>query len=312
MQHGTFEITDLRQALGTFLTGVTIVTMLDAEERPLGFTANSFTSVSLEPPLVLVCLSKGSCNFTQYLETPKFAINILAEHQRELSTTFASASPDRFFNVDWRLSSGGSPILEQVAAWFDCSTHEIIDAGDHIILIGQVKAYAHSPAAPLGYLRGNYVQFELEHSAAEALENTQRNTCVGAIIESGRKLFLLSEEDGTLKLPCSSHLKHAPDQDDLHDRLTSLGLDAEALYLFAVFDDPERERTNIFYRGELTTERQTVAGAFYAFDEIPFESINDEATRSMLRRYLNERALNAFGIYVGAGHSDVIKVLNRP
>ena len=146
----------LRDAFGSFLTGVTVVTTFDGDGSPIGFTANSFTSVSLDPPLLLVCLAKTSRNYNAVTTAPGFAINILSETQKEVSNTFARPVADRFATVDWRRGPWGSPIFSDVAAWFDCALHEVIDAGDHVVLIGRVEAFGDSAANGLGYARGAY------------------------------------------------------------------------------------------------------------------------------------------------------------
>ena len=147
----------LRNAFGTFMTGVTVVTAKDGNGTPLGFTANSFTSVSLDPPLVLVCLANSSKNYDAFIGAKGFAVNILAETQIPLSNTFASRVEDRFAEVDWRDGPNGSPILADVSAWFDCAMHKTVDAGDHVILIGEVKAFDANTTSGLGYARGAYV-----------------------------------------------------------------------------------------------------------------------------------------------------------
>ena len=131
----------LRDAFGTFLTGVTVVTTMDSGHEPRGFTANSFASVSLDPPLLLVCLAKSSTRSHTFRSAAGFAVNILSEKQQAVSTTFATPVADRFGAVNWRLGPYGSPALAGVSAWFDCAVHNSVDAGDHVILIGQVKAF---------------------------------------------------------------------------------------------------------------------------------------------------------------------------
>ena len=120
---------ELRTALGAFVTGVTVVTTLDAEGHPRGFTANSFTSVSLDPALVLVCLGKHSSSREIFATAGRFAVNILAEEQKAVSSTFASKVADRFAGLDWRVAETGSPIIADVVTWLDCETHDIIDGG---------------------------------------------------------------------------------------------------------------------------------------------------------------------------------------
>ena len=131
----------LRNAFGTFITGVTVVTSHDRVGAPIGFTANSFTSVSLDPPLVLVCLAKTSSNYDMLMQAAGFAVNVLSEAQVELSNTFARPAKDRFADLTWDKGPEGSPVLDGVTAWFDCKMHKTVDAGDHAILIGEVMAF---------------------------------------------------------------------------------------------------------------------------------------------------------------------------
>lgn len=158
----SFNENDYRQVLGSFLTGVTVVTTLNEKGKPIGFTANSFTSVSLDPPLVLVCLAKSSYLQPTFKQAKHFAINILSEEQRDISALFSSPIENRFNNVKTHCRATKTPILSDVTAWLDCETHKVIDAGDHIILMGRVLEFDHEPHAPLGYLRGNYINVSLE------------------------------------------------------------------------------------------------------------------------------------------------------
>ena len=153
---------DFRNALGTFPTGVTIVTTLDKDNKPIGFTANSFTSVSLKPQLILICIDKASFNLGSFSKAESFAVNVLSESQDQISTTFARPVSDRFERIDWESRVTGSPIIKGSAAWFDCSKDNFIDAGDHFILVGRVLAFDSTTKTPLVYLRGNYVNLNLE------------------------------------------------------------------------------------------------------------------------------------------------------
>lgn len=147
----------LRQAFGSFVTGVTVVTAWDAEGHPRGMTANSFTSVSLDPPLLLVCIGKHAASFAVFQGARSFAVNMLHQGQAELSALFASKSPDKFKATDHRAVHTGAPVLASCLAWFDCSVHDRVDAGDHMILIGRVHAFDTSPSQPLAFCRGRYV-----------------------------------------------------------------------------------------------------------------------------------------------------------
>ena len=147
---------DYRRALGCFPTGVTIVTAFDADRQPWGLTANSFTSVSLEPPVISVCVAKTGRVFPTLVASSRFAVNILAADQQEMALHFASKVDNRFIGIDWQANVGGAPLLSGASAQLDCSIHARIDAHDHEILLGLVESYTHQPSAPLVYCRGNF------------------------------------------------------------------------------------------------------------------------------------------------------------
>ena len=165
----------LRNAFGAFMTGVTVVTTLDNEANPLGFTANSFASVSLDPPLVLVCIANSSSNFDAFNNAKGFAVNILSEAQKHMSNTFARPVDDRFSEIEWNIGPHGSPVVDEVSAWFDCSMFNTVEAGDHLILVGKVEAFENHAHPGLGYARGAYVTPAIE---AEASEQPQQSKCI--------------------------------------------------------------------------------------------------------------------------------------
>ena len=148
---------ELRRAFGSFLTGVSVVTAIDADEHPRGLTANSFTTVSLAPPLVLVCIDHRAGSYGVMRSAGHFAVNILSETQDRIARTFSSPVADRFAAVPWRAAFTGAPIIEGALCWLDCRVDRTIEAGDHLILIGEVKAFSHRPGPPLGYFRGGFL-----------------------------------------------------------------------------------------------------------------------------------------------------------
>jgi len=150
-----FDPRVLRRALGNFATGVTIVTA-SAEGRQVGVTANSFNSVSLDPPLILWSIAKQSGSYTVFEASTHFAVNILAEDQLSLSNQFARPSSERFANVSCRPGLGGSILLEGTSANFQCETFQILEGGDHWILIGKVVAFEDHGRSPLLYHQGSY------------------------------------------------------------------------------------------------------------------------------------------------------------
>jgi flavin reductase (DIM6/NTAB) family NADH-FMN oxidoreductase RutF len=156
----SFTATDFRQALGAFATGVTVVTTRGGEHA-YGMTANAFSSLSLDPPLVLVCVRSGAEGTERIGANRIFAVNILAAHQEPISRYFASTTRPRgreaFRDVTHVTAVTGAPILADIAAYLDCRLHDVQRAGDHHIFIGEVLALGVSPEAePLLFHGGRY------------------------------------------------------------------------------------------------------------------------------------------------------------
>jgi flavin reductase (DIM6/NTAB) family NADH-FMN oxidoreductase RutF len=147
----------LRDALGCFATGVTVVTCLDGEDQPAGLTVNSFTSVSLDPPLLLVCLHKQAASAGALTDASHFAINVLQTGQQPASITFSTRTEDRFGAMAWSCGEAGAPILEESLCVFECERFALYDGGDHHILVGRVvKASFDASLDPLLFFRGRY------------------------------------------------------------------------------------------------------------------------------------------------------------
>jgi 3-hydroxy-9,10-secoandrosta-1,3,5(10)-triene-9,17-dione monooxygenase reductase component len=149
----------MREVLGTFATGVVVVTALAA--RPIGFTCQSFVSQSLDPPLVSFSAARTSTTWPLIRAVGRFCVNVLAHDQHELSELFAQPGADRFAQVNWRPSPLGAPILEGVSAWIDCALGAEYDAGDHTIVLGEVRNLDADPSRyPLIYYRSQYAPSE--------------------------------------------------------------------------------------------------------------------------------------------------------
>jgi len=147
----------LRDALGCFATGVTVVTTLDEDGQPVGLTANSFTSVSLEPPLLLVCIAKSAGSLAAMEAAEQFAVNVLHIGQQPTSNLFAKSGEDRFAATPWSRGHNGAPLLSGALANFECRRHALHDGGDHVILVGEVVRARFEPRRdPLLYFRGKY------------------------------------------------------------------------------------------------------------------------------------------------------------
>jgi flavin reductase (DIM6/NTAB) family NADH-FMN oxidoreductase RutF len=151
-----FDRRDLRRALGQFATGVTVVTTLSPDGRRVGLTANSFTSVSLDPPLLLFCLDRAAPSLPAFVDCTHFAVNVLAADQHHLSRQFATPSEDKFAGVEVEEGPGGVPLLEGALARFTCRHVEHREAGDHLIFIGEVEAYEAFENEPLVFHSGFY------------------------------------------------------------------------------------------------------------------------------------------------------------
>jgi pimeloyl-ACP methyl ester carboxylesterase/flavin reductase (DIM6/NTAB) family NADH-FMN oxidoreductase RutF len=300
-----------RKALGSFLTGVTVVATLQDDRSPRGFTANSFTSVSLDPPLILVCIAKTASSYPIFSAAGHFSVNILAEHQTSVSGLFASKRPDKFSAASWKAGPAGSPILDDVTAWFDCRRHDIIDAGDHIILIGRVVGFEERTTNPLGYCRGAHITFGLQ---LDALAASGGRTRVAAILEHDNKIVLVDDGRGGLDIPKGGALGTPTDSDSLVGNLKRLGLDADLGFLFSVYEDPARgaNAMSIVYRGQLRAAPPSDTRVILvSIENIPWERIHDAALTTMLQRYIEERRQDVFGIYVGDAEHGAVHSLAR-
>lgn len=151
---------DFRSALGTFATGVTIITAADADRRPYGLTVNSFASVSLNPPLVLWSLLLYSSALNIFQNASHFAVNVLGSSQQALALKFAKSSEDKFSGVEWQPGLGNAPLIGGCVATFQCRSVDRYYGGDHVIFLGAVEAYAYNSSEPLLFLRGQFGQFQ--------------------------------------------------------------------------------------------------------------------------------------------------------
>jgi flavin reductase (DIM6/NTAB) family NADH-FMN oxidoreductase RutF len=152
-----------REACARYATGITVATVTDSDGRPHGLTANSFSSVSWNPPMVLVCVDHGASAHDRFFAANSFAINILSDRQRDLSIRFAGPADERFEGLDWHPGpETGAPLLPGVLAWLECQTTHRVEAGDHTVFIGEVKgAGGAGEAQPLVYFLRQYRLLQL-------------------------------------------------------------------------------------------------------------------------------------------------------
>jgi flavin reductase (DIM6/NTAB) family NADH-FMN oxidoreductase RutF len=290
--------TALRSAFGQYMTGVAVVTARSCDGVPVGFTANSFTSVSLDPPLLLVCPGKHLSSFEVFSQADCFAVNILADDQEQVSNLFASARVDRFNQVAWSDDHFGSPILQGVAAHFSCSTHDVVEAGDHIVLIGLVDTFASQPKKGLGYASSGYFNLGWRQEIA-ASSVSGRRAIAGAIVECEGQV-LVCEVKGKLSLP-TVHLDEpygAPRAIQRH--LAEAGLDVEIGQAYSVFDDAISGEHFTFYRAEAATVKDSSLGRFTAVEKLDAENMYLPAVSTMMRRFKSEFDNQQFGLFIGS------------
>lgn len=151
MQDNIDKVQLFRDAMANYPTGVNVVTAVDKEKEPFGITVNSFASVSLDPLLILWSIDHNASTYDQFMETEQFVVNILAEEQADLASTFAKSDIDRFAQVDWHTSAADLPIIDGAMASLQCNVFKKIEAGDHIIFIGEIFDIQVADKAPLLY-----------------------------------------------------------------------------------------------------------------------------------------------------------------
>jgi flavin reductase (DIM6/NTAB) family NADH-FMN oxidoreductase RutF len=293
----------LRNAFGAFATGVTVITTRQPDGTPRGFTANSFTSVSLDPPLLLVCLAKTAHSADTFANAPHFAVNILAEDQKSVSGLFASRAPDKFDQCVWTPGPADLPLIDGALAQFTCASHQIIDAGDHLILIGRVDHFTTAEGQPLGYFRGNYFSIGLEKDLAEAAA-AAKGSRLGAVLACNDGI-LLKDDGATLSLP------HAPKPtlDSLTASLTALGLTPQIDFVYAAFDDRTTGGHAVYYHG-------TVSGPLppgyriLALTELATAGIANPSEAQMLARYAEDFRNGSFSIYHGTETSGHVRQIS--
>lgn len=156
----SFDSVTFRRVLGHYPTGVCVVSAAQADAAPVGMVVGSFTSVSLDPPLVAFFPAKASRSWPQIEAIGRFCVNVLAADQGALSRQIAAPGPDKFAGISHRVSPNGSPILDDVVAWIDCTLDAVHEAGDHYIVLGRVVALGvERPERPLLFFQGNYGAF---------------------------------------------------------------------------------------------------------------------------------------------------------
>ncbi|WP_422383754.1 flavin reductase [Roseibium album] len=286
---------DLRDAFGRFMTGVTVVTGLDGDGTPVGFTANSFSSVSLNPPLLLVCPGKFLSSFNVFSACRNFSVSVLSEGQEDVANTFAGYKGDRFARVAHTSNSHGVPVIDGAIAAFSCKTHQVIPAGDHIVLIGEVTEFQQGEGRGLGYSGGQFFSLGLEHQARDP--GASKNIC-GALIEVEGGVLLKPSPDGYRLPECV-----APDRtalrECLKEELSHLGTDVELGPVFSVFDDRSKEVHFAYLLGKATSVNPVSEYERIPFSDLAGLTYSSSATARMLQRFAEEARTRNFNLYLG-------------
>src|SRR5215813_10059723 len=149
---------ELRKVMGCFVTGVTVITTRDQSRKPYGLTANAVTSLSLTPPLLLICVDRKAETYPHFFDSKIFVLNILREDQEDISRRFAKTGGDKFTGVRYRIGRLDTPILEGTLGHVECRIIETLEGGDHVIHVGEVQHAEAHDGAPLLFFRGKYRQ----------------------------------------------------------------------------------------------------------------------------------------------------------
>lgn len=297
---GKNSIRELRDTFGAFMTGVTVVTTSCSDGAPIGFTANSFTSVSIDPALVSVSIAKTSSNYLTFTQAKSFAINILSENQRDVSNVFAKPSDNRFLNISWKYSRENNPLIEGVSAWFDCSVFKIVDAGDHAILIGKVEDFSSNNKSGLGFYRGSYFNPSV---STEVINGP--GVIIGALIGCEDKILLEKNSDGKWGIPMIQLSQEGADK-AFEKLLDGYQPELAPSFIYSVYNDKESLQQYIIYLCHSSTEKPLL-GQYFNIEEIDKLALSSGALKSMLERYRQEYYLQAYNFYYGSDTEGIIK-----
>lgn len=292
-----FDPKTLRRAFGSYITGVTVITAMNRDGKPVGFTANSFTSVSLDPPLLLVCPAKSLSSFDVFANCDHFAVNILKEDQQDISNIFAGSKEDRFNQVSWHKDAQGNPIIDGALTHFSCKTDSNIEAGDHHLLIGEVLDFSANEGRGLGYAAGGYFSLGMEREAAE-ISVQEKHVNVGIIIEHEGKV-LLSQNDGKATLPMVATDDNTNAVSTVMQFLADKGIEAQLGAVFSIFENAKSDVNYIFYRATAESLDTQGLGEYVPIESITEKSFKTSAITTMMTRYVAESKNGLYGVYVG-------------
>ncbi|MFP6744263.1 MAG: flavin reductase [Alphaproteobacteria bacterium] len=316
-QQAPSRTTAFRAALGMFVTGVTIVTNSDVDGSPRGMTANSFTSVSLDPPMVLVCIGNHAASYPVFQKSGGFAVNVLSDGHRGLAELFASKARDKFDHVDYRLGIGGAPVIGGSLAWLDCRTVNRVEAGDHIILIGKVEDFGTNSGSPLAYCQGGFFSFNQQQDAV--LAPPDKGVMVGCIADYDDKVLLVRTTAGGRRawtLPAVTLASRDAGVLPTINRLVEeLATTVDISFIYSVFEHADHEAIHIVYRGKLRAPPGVDDARLFGRDEMPWGDLESQPIRDVIQRYFKEQCFENFSVYVdfeGGGRVATVDAQTQP
>ena len=286
----------LRDAFGSFMTGVTIVTAVSKTGEKVGFTANSFTSVSMDPPLLLVCPANKLSSFEIFEQCEHFGVSILAEDQQHASNTFAGSKGDRFAEVEWHSDAFGTPLISGAVAHFSCSAFEKISAGDHLMLVGKVENFASNEKFGLGYAKGGYFSLGMEHKAEEVAHD--KCARVGGLIETDGQLLVQKTEQG-YRLPAIDISPEKGSRASLEHFMKTLGGDFEIGQVFSVYEKTSTGNFIAFYRVERVAGCVPEGCEYVSLEALKDLTFISSDLTSMVNRFVTEKENGVFRLYFG-------------
>lgn len=285
----------LRDTFGRFMTGVTVVTTRDAAGIPVGFTANSFSSVSLDPPLLLVCPGRFLSSFETFSSCDHFCVSLLGEDQREAANTFAGFKGDRFAQVGHYGDCHGIPAISGAIARFSCRTHSTVPAGDHVILIGEVIDFERTEGAGLGYADGQF--FSLAKERGERDPAAKANIAGALVRHDGR--ILLEQTDEGFRLPACRVPERSALRQSLNADLERRGVSASLGPVYSVFEDTEHDTHFAYLLADATGIADDCGLVAALPSDLPGLTFASQPVASMLARYARETEAGSLGFYLG-------------
>ena len=251
--------------------------------------------------MLLVCIGKAALSCYTFAQADHFTVNILADNQKDISGLFASQSPEKFDIALWHPDARNMPAIDGALARFSCARHRLVDAGDHLVLIGKVEDFETREGYPLGYYRGSYFDLGLDRAVTQAA--TAGGVAVGAVLAKEDQVLLVIDEGGGITVPVAP--ADANSADGMIADMSRLGLTVDLAHPYAVYQISQSGAQRIIYHGRVRGQAPDNM-AYFDLGQLPLDRVTNDADRSMLRRYAQENRHGTFGFYHGTEVEGVI------